>query len=88
MGDSLRAGVVSSSRGCAGGQRLGIEQLAEVNQGGEGDTRLGCVAEGTASNGVEHPRGEGESGAISKPNEVAVSSQAPEAADDEDLLVV
>ena len=67
---------------------MGIEQLAELPQGGEGDARLGCVAENAASNGVEHPGGDGERWAVRKPDEVMVSSQSPETADNGDLLVV
>jgi hypothetical protein len=88
MVDSFGAGVVSSSRGRGGGQRVGIKELAELKQGGQGDTRLGCVAESAASNGVEHPGGDGERWAVRKPDEVMVSSQSPETADHGDLLVV
>jgi hypothetical protein len=88
MVDSFGTGVVSSSRGCGGGQGLCIEQLAELKQGGESDARLGCVAESAAGNRVEHPGGDGERRAVSKPDEVMASSQSPKAADDGDLLVV
>jgi hypothetical protein len=67
---------------------LHIKQLAKLNQSGEGDTRLGCVAQSAASNGVEHPGGDDERWAVSKPDEVMVSSQSPETADEGDLLAV
>jgi hypothetical protein len=88
MVDSFGAGVVSSSRGRGGGQGVRIEQLAELPQSGEGETRLGRVTQGAASNGIEHPGGDGERWVVSQPDEVMVSSQSPEAADDGNLPAV
>ena len=88
MVDSLGAGVVSSSRGRGSGQGLGIKDLAELKEGVEGDAGLGCVAQGAASDGIEHPGRDGERWAVAKPDEVTVSSESPEAAHDGDLLVV
>lgn len=88
MMDSFWAGVVSSSRVHLAGQGLRIEQLAELTQSGESDARLWCIGQGTASNRVEHPGRDGERWAVSKPDEVMVSSQPAEAADDGNLLIV
>jgi hypothetical protein len=67
---------------------LAIKELAELKQGGEGDAGLGCVAEGTASDRVEHPGGDGERWAVGQSDEVTVPSEPPEAAHDGNLPVV
>ncbi len=87
MDSSCWAGVISSSRGRLVGQGLRIEQFAELTQGGESDARLWCIAQDAASHGVEHPGWDGEGWAVSKPDQVMVSSQPAEAADNGNLLV-
>jgi hypothetical protein len=59
----------------------------ELTQGGESNARLGRIAQNAASHGVEHPGRDGERRALSKPDEVMISPQSAEAADDGNLMI-
>ena len=56
--------VFSSSRGSHGEQALGVEKLAQVKQGGDGNAWASFFAQETAGVGIEHPSRNGQGRAI------------------------
>ena len=69
--------VFSSSRGSHGEQALGVEKLAQVKQGGDGNAWASFFAQETAGVGIEHPSRNGQSRAVSKLDDVTFFGQAP-----------
>ena len=67
--------VFSSSRGNHDEQPLGVEKLAQVKQGGDGNVGASFFAQQTAGTNIEHPSRNGENRAVSELDDVTFFGQ-------------
>jgi Phage integrase family len=85
MRSSLGTGFLSANGGRAWGQGLRVQNLSEVEQRDEGNTRPSFVPQPLAVDGIQHPSGNGDDGSVGKPDQVAVTCQPPESTHEVDF---